>query len=405
MTPAVSTAVTDNTPLRKTPLPPWPYFAQDEIDATVRVLQSGKVNYRTGQEGTLFEEEFAAYVGRRHGVALANGTLALELALYVFDIGAGDEVITTSRTFIASASAIAVRGATPIIADVDRDSGNITADTVRPLITAKTKAIIAVHIAGWPCEMDELLALAREHNLKLIEDCAQSHGATYKGRMTGSFGDAAAFSYCQDKIMTTAGEGGMLLLDDTALYEKAWAYKDHGKSYDAVYRRQHPEGYPWLHEGFGTNWRLSEVQSAVGRVQLTKLPDWLAIRRRNAKILTEAFKTIAGLRVVVAPDHMDNAYYKYYVYLELDQLKADWTHLRVLDAIKAEGIFCQIGSCSEIYLEKAFSDFGLGPAAPLPVAEELSRSAMMFLVHPTLSAEDMQDTAAAVRKVMRQAVA
>jgi hypothetical protein len=399
----MATQVLQDKPVRSTPLPPWPYFAQDEIDASVRVLQSGKVNYRTGNEGTLFEQEFASYVGSNYALALANGTLALELALYAYDIGPGDEVITTSRTFIASASAVAMRGATPVIADVDRNSGNITAETIAKVLSPKTRAIIAVHLAGWPCDMDPIMDLARGRGIKVIEDCAQAHGARYKGRMAGTLGDMAAFSFCQDKIMTTAGEGGMLVLNDTDLYEKAWGFKDHGKSYDAVYRRRHAPGYPWLHESFGTNWRLSEVQSAVGRCQLAKLSTWLETRKRNAALLTESFQKIPALRVALPANHIDHAYYKYYVYLRPEQLKPDWNHLRVIDAINAEGVFCQIGSCSEIYLEKAFTRAGLGPKERLPVAKELSETAMLFLVHPTLSEGDMQDMTRAVEKVLGQA--
>jgi dTDP-4-amino-4,6-dideoxygalactose transaminase len=236
-----------------TPLAPWPSFTPEEADAVQKVLLSNKVNYWTGTEGREFEKEFAAYCGAKHAIALTNGTVALELALFALGIGPGDEVITTSRTFIASASCIVMRGATPVIADVDPVSQNVTAETIRPLITPRTRAIIAVHLAGWPCDMDPILALAREHGLKVIEDCAQCHGATYKGRPVGSLGDVAAFSFCQDKIMTTGGEGGMLTTRDTALWERAWAFKDHGKSFDAVYNRQHPPGFRWLHESFGTN--------------------------------------------------------------------------------------------------------------------------------------------------------
>ena len=246
--------------------------------------------------------------------------MALELALYALGIGPGDEVITTSRTFIASASCIVMRGATPVIAEVDPVSQNITADTIRPLITPRTKAIIAVHLAAWPCDMEPIMALAREHALKVIEDCAQCHGAAYKGRPVGSLGHIAAFSFCQDKIMTTGGEGGMLVTDDTSLWEKAWAFKDHGKSYDAVYNRQHPPGFRWLHETFGTNMRLTEMQSAIGRIQLRRLPDWVATRRRNAAILTKAFAKITALRVTVPPEDVFHSYYKYYAFLRPEML-------------------------------------------------------------------------------------
>jgi len=386
-----------------TPFPPWPSFTEDESKAVQRVLLSNKVNYWTGTEGREFEKEFAAYSGCRYAIALANGTVALELALYALGIGPGAEVITTSRTFIASASCIIMRGATPVIADVDPVSQNITAETILPLITAKTRVIIAVHLAGWPCDMDPILDLAREYNLKVIEDCAQAHGAQYKGRPVGSLGDVAAFSFCQDKIMTTGGEGGMLVTNDKALWEKAWAFKDHGKSYDAVYNRQHPDGFRWLHESFGTNWRLTEMQSAIGRLQLLKLDDWVRIRRRHAERLSDCFANYPALRLTIPPVDAHHSYYKYYVFVRSEQLKPGWDRDRIMAAINAEGVPCYSGSCSEIHREKAFTDAGLGPATRLPVAQELGDTSLMFLVHPTLTAIEMDRTCQAVTKVMAQA--
>jgi dTDP-4-amino-4,6-dideoxygalactose transaminase len=378
----------------------WPYFAEDEIEAAVRVLRSGKVNYWTGQEGRLFEQEFAQFAGCRYAVALTNGSVALELALLALGIGEGDEVVVTSRTFVASASSVVLVGAKPIFADVDPDSGNITAETVRAVLTPRTKAIIAVHLGGWPCEMDELMQLAREHDLWVIEDCAQAHGATYKGRPVGSLGHVAAWSFCQDKIMTTGGEGGMLTTNDERIWEKAWSYKDHGKSYEAVYHRQHPPGFRWLHESFGTNWRMTELQAAIGRVVLRKVPEWVATRRRYAQILTERFRQLPALRVTVPPAHIQHAYYRYYVYVRPERLKPDWSRDRIMVELNQLGIPCTVGSCSEVYLEKSFQKAGLSPSRRLPVAKVLGDTALAFPVHPTLSEEDVQEIAAAVDKVM-----
>jgi dTDP-4-amino-4,6-dideoxygalactose transaminase len=385
-------------------LAPWPYFAEDELDAVSRVLRSGKVNYWTGIEGRQFEREYAEYVGVRHAIALANGTVALELALFAFDIGVGDEVIVTSRTFIASASCVVLRGATPVFADVDANSQNITVDTIRSVINSKTKAIIVVHLAGWPCEMDKIMAFAEEHDLKVIEDCAQAHGATYQGRQVGSWGHAAAFSFCQDKIITTGGEGGMLVTNDEVVWLKAWAYKDHGKSYEAVYKRHHPSGFRWLHESFGTNWRMTEMQSAIGRMQLRKLFHWVELRQRNAAILTQKFASIPGLRVTVPPEGVGHAYYKYYVFVELEMLRSGWGRDRIIEAINAENVPCFSGSCSEIYLEKAFDGSVSRPTSRLKTAGRLGDSSLMFLVHPTLGVSDMNVIAATVEKVMAEAV-
>lgn len=384
-------------------LPPWPHFDQDEIEAAAAVLRSGKVNYWTGEEGRLFEIEFADYLGCRHAIALSNGTVALELALHALDIGPGDEVVTTSRTFIASASCAVMRGATPVFADVDPVSQNITVESIARVTTPRTKAIIAVHLAGWPCDMDPIMEFAEARGIKVIEDCAQAHGAGYKGRKVGSIGHAAAFSFCQDKIMTTGGEGGMLTTNDSQLWEKAWAYKDHGKSHVAVYNTQHPPGFRWLHESFGTNMRMTEMQSAIGRLQLRKLPAWMERRQHNAGLLNAAFAGLPGLRVTLPPAEVEHAYYKYYVFVEPGQLAAGWNRDRIMAAVGEAGIPCLSGSCSEIYLEKAFAGSASLPPQRLPNARRLGETSLMLLVHPTLDERQMRDTIAAVSRVMQAA--
>lgn len=380
----------------------WPQFAADEIEAAVQLLRSGKVNYWTGDEGKQFESEYAEYTGTRHAIAVANGTVALELALRVLGVGPGDEVIASPRTFIASASCAVSVGARPVFADVDRDSQNITAASIRSVLTPATKAILPVHLAGWPCEMDEILELAQEHGVKVIEDCAQAHGAFYKGRPVGSIGDVGAFSFCQDKIITTAGEGGMITLDSDELYEAAWAYKDHGKSYDAIHRRDHPRGFRWLHESFGTNWRLTEVQSAIGRLQLRKLPAWVETRRAHAAMLSACFRELSGLRVTVPAKHIGHAYYKYYTFVRPDALRTGWSRDRIVEEIGARGVACFSGSCSEVYLEKAFP-VAWRPKSRLSVAHELGETSLMFLVHPTLKPEHTARTCEVVKQVMREA--
>jgi dTDP-4-amino-4,6-dideoxygalactose transaminase len=380
----------------------WPFFSEDEIEAVARVMRSGKVNYWTGQEGKSFEVEFAAFTECRHAIGIANGSLALECALRGLDIGPGDDVVTTARTFIASASCAVMVGARPVMADVNRESQNLTADTIRQAITPRTKAIIAVHLAGWPCEMDEILQLARERDIKVIEDCAQAHGSTYKGRPVGSFGDAAAFSFCQDKIMTTVGEGGMVTTNSTELWERMWSLKEHGKSYDAAYRRRHPPGFRWLHECFGSNWRMTEVQSAVGRIQLLKVPQWVEARRKNAALLSECFSQLRGLRVTVPPAHTEHSYYKYYAFVRPEALRPGWDRDRILASISEAGVACFSGSCSEIYLEKAFP-LDMRPQSRLSIARELGETSLMFLVHPTLEHEQIAKTCHAVESIMHEA--
>lgn len=379
-------------------LPQWPVFAADEQAAAGRVLSSGQVNYWTGEEGRLFEEEFSRFIGVPFALALANGTVALELALEAFGIGAGAEVITTPRTFIASASAAVMRGATPVFADVDRDSGNITAETIRQVLTPRTKAIVVVHLAGWPAEMDAIMQLAEEHDLIVIEDCAQAHGATYRGRMVGSIGHAGAFSFCQDKIMTTAGEGGMLVLKDENAWKRAWAFKDHGKDYDRVHSPVTEPGFRWLHASFGTNWRLSEIQAAVGREQLRKLPGWLSARRDNAAMLQRAL-SLRGLRIPRPPEHSVHAHYKFYTYLEPQYLRPDWNRQRIMEELQQHGVPVFTGSCSEVYLEDAFRELPDAQQVQ-PVARELGETSLMFLVHPTLGRSVMLQLAETIRSVL-----
>lgn len=402
MKPALLTTTQMTPGIEKLPFAPWPYFAPDEIAAAVRVLESGKVNYWTGDEGRRFELEFAKFVGCEYAVAVANGTVALELALRAVGVKPGDEVITSSRTFIASASCVVARGARPVCADVDRDSGNITAETIRAVCTPATKAIVAVHLAGWPCDMDSILALARERGLRVVEDCAQAHGAIYRGRPVGSFGDVAAFSFCQDKIMTTAGEGGMVTTNSYDLWQRMWSYKDHGKNYDKVYGPRHSPGFRWVHDSFGTNWRLSEVQSAVGRLALAKLPQWIATRRRHALKLTEHFSQIRGLRVPAVPVHMSHSYYKYYVYVSPQELAPDWDRNRIMEMISASGVPCMTGICSEVYLETAFPREWRSSKRSA-VARELGETSLMFLVHPTLTEANIDHTLEVTKRVMSQA--
>ncbi len=384
-----------------TPFPPWPSYMEEEANAVTRVLLSNRVNYWTGEEGRHFEREFAIWSGTQHAVALANGTVALDLALRVLDIGPGDEVVVTPRTFVASASTIIHAGARPVFADVDPVSQNITAKTVSSVLSPRTKAIVCVHFAGWPCEMDEINALAAAKGLQVIEDCAQAHGARYKGRSVGSLSRVAAWSFCQDKIISTGGEGGMLTTSDEELWRRAWSFKDHGKSWEAVYQKNHPPGYRWLHDNIGTNWRLTEMQSAIGRIQLNRMPMWHAKRARNATAILEEASTLPILETPHIPDHIDHAWYKAYLFIRPEQLASSWSRDRIMYEINQRGVPCYTGSCSEVYLEKAFSS--MRPDIRLPVARKLGETSLMFLVHPTLSARDISRTCDAIRSVCNAA--
>lgn len=386
--------------------PPWPCFSQEEAEAVSNTLLSNKVNYWTGQESREFEKEFAAWVDCDYAIALANGTLALEIILKTLGLGSCDEVVVSPRTFIASASCIVSVGAVPVFADVDSDTQNITAETIGKVLSSRTKAIICVHLAGMPCDMDPIMALAKEHGLLVIEDCAQAHGARYKGKSVGSIGHAGAWSFCQDKIMTTGGEGGMVTTSDRVLWSKIWAYKDHGKSWEAVYEKQHPPGfgYRWLYESFGSNYRMLEVQAVIGRLQLRRMPEWKSERKANAEQLWAAGSVIPGLRVPVVPEYMDHAAYKCYMFVELEMLKAGWSRDRIMSEINECGVPCYSGTCSEVYLEKAFDDTGWRPRERLPVARKLGETSLMFLVHPTLEKEHIEKSCEVLQAVMKDAV-
>lgn len=396
-------AIDGGVPVRQKLFAPWPVFDEAQCDAVQAVLKSGKVNYWTGQECRLFEKEFAEAVDCSHAIALANGTLAIELALQALGVGNGDDVIVPPRTFIATASAVWARGARPIFADVDPISGNLSAETIEAALTPNTKAIIPVHIAGWPCDMDSIMDLAYDRGLFVIEDCAQAHGATYKGQPLGSIGHIGAFSFCQDKIITTGGEGGMLTTNRKDLWGRAWSYKDHGKDWDAVYNREHPTIFKWTHESLGTNWRMTEMQAAIGRVALRELPNWVTARRRNAGVLDNALNNVPGIRTAIPSNNCEHSYYKHYAFIRPERLQAGWTRDLIVKGLQKEGIPCGSGVCCEIYQEAAFAAVGLKPAQRLLNARELGETSLMFMVHPTLSEPDMEDTARAVAKVMTHA--
>ena len=384
-------------------LAPWPHFDTEQIDAASSVLASGKVNTWTGQDTKAFEQEYALWCGSNHAIAMANGSLALSAAYLAIGLGKGDELITTPRTFIATASSAVLLGAKSVFADVDPDSGAITAATIAPLITIRTKAIAVVHLGGWPADMSAICDLARSNGIAVIEDCAQAHGAWINGQSVGSFGDVAAWSFCQDKILTTAGEGGMVTTSRPELWDAMWAFKDHGKTHEAVFSREHSPGFRWLHERFGSNFRLTELQSAIGRIQLQRLPDWTAARTRHALLLAEALGDLHAVRVPLPPEGLTHAWYKFYAFVRPDALADGWSRDRILSEIAALGYPAFSGSCSEIYLEKCFQDAGLAPAQRLPVARELGDTSLMFLVHPTITPEQMASYAEAVRAVVQRA--
>ncbi len=380
----------------------WPYFNDEQITAVERVLRSGGVNYWTGNECRLFEQEYAASLGVSHAIAVANGTLALELALVSLGIGDGDEVIVPSRTFIATASAVAMRGATPVIADIDSESQNVTEETLLDCVTPKTRAIIVVHLGGWPCEMDSILAFARRRGIPVVEDCAQAHGAKYKGKPVGSFGDINAFSFCQDKIISTGGEGGMVTTNNAALWETAWRYKDHGKNPEKIAESNPSGSFRYLHDSFGTNWRMTEMQAAIGRVQLALLPEWVETRRSHANRLIHALSTCSGLIFPIPRSFCEHSYYRLYGFVKPSWLRPGWSRDRLVKVLLEEGVSVGSGSSGEIYLEKAFD--GLRPNRPKPTAQESNARSITFNFHQYTTVDEIDHMIEVSRKVLGKAM-
>lgn len=382
---------------------PWPSFSIQEIEAARKVLTSGKVNAWTGSETSYFQDEFSAYCNTKYSIALANGSLALSASYLALGVGPGDEIITTPRTFIATASSAVLLGAKVVFADVDPDSGSITADTIEPLITPRTKAIVVVHLGGWPADMEPICDLARSYNIAIVEDCAQAHGARIHGQSVGTFGDIGAWSFCQDKIMTTAGEGGMVTTSRSDLWDLIWSFKDHGKSYETVFSSTHKPGFRWLHSRFGSNFRLTEIQSSIGRIQLELLPEWTSLRTRNALQFADAFADLSLVRVPLPSLGLTHAWYKFYAYIKPKALANGWSRDRIIHEISETGYPAFSGSCSEIYLEKCFVDSDMSLANRLPIARQLGETSLMLLVHPTITPQQMSNYIHTVKQVLLRA--
>jgi len=375
-------------------LPSWPIFEDDELAAVEAVLSSGRVNYWTGDQCKLFEHAWSDYHNGIHSLAMANGSLTLEAALRVLGIGEGDEVIVASRSYVASAMCVVVAGAKPVFADIDKESGNITVASIEAVRTPRTKACIPVHLAGWPCDMPAISAWGNQHGVHIIEDCAQAHGASIGGKRVGTWGIFSSWSFCQDKIMTTGGEGGMLCTPDKELWKKAWQFAQHGKNYDLAHSKNNSPGFRWLVHHEGTNLRMTEMQAAIGLCQLRKLDDWLARRTRNSKIMQEALREVRGLRVPLTPK--GHAHYRCMAYEEGGVVVRD----RILASLEKAGLFSNVGPCPEIYCEPLFTDQGIAPAKPLPLARALGEGSLAFLVHHTIDEESMRRCAKKIAEVV-----
>lgn len=410
-------AINGGPKVRTDPFPPWPHFFDDEIAEVEKVLREGRVNYWTGTRGREFQESYARFCGARHGIAVMNGTAALHVALAAAQIGPGDEVIVPPRTFIATAFSVLHQNAVPVFADIDPRTQNIDVHSIRERITERSRAIICVHLAGLPCDMDPIMELAAEFDLKVIEDAAQAHGAKYKGKRTGTLGHIAAFSFCNDKIITTGGEGGMVVTDSDEMAEIARSFKDHG--YEERERRNLLELealYTYIHHRMGYNYRMTEMQAAIGLKALEKLEWNLSRRRENARYLSDHLSQHDTLTPPFESDDFEHAYYKYYMRLNLKRLKTDRDTF--VKAVRAEGVPIGLGTSSEGYREQAFQELvGYGrtgcpfrcpwykgradyTAVELPNAKRLGGEVFVLQVHPTIERRDLDDVIAAIEKVL-----
>lgn len=380
--------------------PKWPQYSQEEIDKVNEILISGNVNYWTGKEGKFFEKEFAKFCSSKYAISIANGSLALSAAYLSLGLKNNAELITTPRTFIATSSSAYLLNSKPVFADVDINSGCINADSIEPLITNSTKAICVVHLAGWPCDMDSICKLAKEYNIYLIEDCSQAHGAQINGKSVGSFGDVSVWSFCQDKIISTGGEGGMLTTNSEEIYEKVWSFRDHGKSRIAMMKETKSSEFRFLHENFGSNFRLTEIQSAIGRIQLKNINEINKSRSNNAQILINKLSDMNVIRIPLPDKKFRHAWYKFYCYLNSEFLKENWNRSRILNEISSLGYPAFSGGCSEIYLEKCFLNANLSPIKRLHNAKILGETSLMFLVHNTIKIKEMEEYADAIKKIL-----
>lgn len=375
----------------------WPLFTENMINNISNILRSGKVNQWTGSKVFEFEKKFSEYFNVKHSVAVFNGSVALELCLKTLGISVNDEVIVTPRSFIASASSVNLCGGTPIFVDVDVNSQNITLNSIRKGFTSKTKAVILVHLAGCPCDVEEIVEWCHSNNIYVIEDCAQAHGAKYNGKYVGTFGDINAWSFCQDKIITTGGEGGMITTNNTNLFLKAWSYKDHGKNYEKMFNQiQNPGIFRWVHDSIGTNWRMTEMQASIGIDALDDLKKWVEIRRNNAFILNEILSDIPLIRLPQYNIKCYHSYYKYYCFIKPELLKDGTTRNDIIKEINNINIPCFQGTCGEIYKENAYN-----LDLEMPITKQLSNTSLMFLIDPSYSETIIYEIGDKIKKILQ----
>ena len=381
----------------------WPIYTKEETAKVIKVLKSNKVNYWTGIEGKKFEKEFSNFFKIKYTCAIANASLGLECALKALNVKNGDEVIVPSKSYVSSASCVVNVNAKPVFADVDLNSQNITSNTIKKLINSKTKAIICVHLGGYPCDMKNILELCKKHKIKIIEDCSQAHGAKIRKKYVGTFGDISVWSFCNDKIISTLGEGGMIGTNNKDLYERIWQLKEIGKVRKLMIKKYKNTAYRWVHNTFGTNLRLTEIQSAVGRMQLKRLKNFIKIRNFNSKKILNNLEKFKSVSVPIIPKKFTHAFYRCYVRIDKKNLKNGWSKYKIIENLIKQGVPCNEGSCSELYREKSFKKFGYIPKKRLKNARKLSESSIAFQVDHSINLNQLQKIIISIKQTFLKA--
>lgn len=378
----------------------WPNYSNYEANLVKKIIQSNKVNYWSGKTCKIFEEKFSKFHSLKYAVSVMNGSVALEVALKSIGLKKKDEVIVTSKSFIISASAVLNLGATPVFSDIQSESGNIDPEHIQKLITKKTKAIIVVHLAGWPCEMGKILNLSKKFKIKIIEDCSQAHGAKLDKKYVGSFGDLSIWSFCNDKIMTTGGEGGMIATNNKEYYKKANSYKDHGKNFEKIKNNKKKIGFQYVHDDLGTNYRMTSMQGALGIYQLGKLDNWVSKRFNFYKYMLSKLVNIDGIKLPNIPKNITHATYRMYIQLDFSKLKKNINIRQVIKMIRDEGTPCSTGACSEIYNELVFKKYFKGSFKRFKNAKLSDETSIAFFVNPFTKKKEINFMINSLKKVI-----
>jgi dTDP-4-amino-4,6-dideoxygalactose transaminase len=389
-------------------------YNKKQIDSVVKILKKNQTNYWTGEECKNFEKEFSNYHNIKYSVAVSNGSVALEIVLKALKLKPTAAVIVAPRSFIISASCVLNMGLKPIFADVDLN-GNVNIEGIKKAYKPGVKAIIVVHLNGLSCDLDPIVKFAKEKKLYLIEDCSQAHGAIYKGKKVGTFGDIATWSFCQDKIISTGGEGGMISTNNKKLWEKCWSYKDHGKNYNSVFYKKHKTGFRWLHDNLGSNYRMTEIQAAIGRIQLKSLDNQLKIRNGIANIyLNELNDYYQKYHLLQKPDFKCqtcpfkqnekkcnkclHAFYRLNLFINKNKIK----QIELIEQLNKNKINCSVGSCPEIYREKIFKKFKFYPKQRLSNAKLLGETSLMFPIDPARSMAKVKTEINSIKKIFNK---